>query len=81
MGIATGSPVFGFLPILAFRNFVLKVPKPLNSTLSPFFKALVIESNRVSTILLISFCYKKEFLLVTFKINSDLVIKNYLFLV
>jgi len=32
-----GFPVCGFLPLRAARLTTLKVPKPINVTLSPFF--------------------------------------------
>ncbi len=37
LGMVMGSPVFGFLPFLAFLFFASKLPNPENVTLVPFF--------------------------------------------
>jgi len=37
LGMVMGSPVFGFLPLLAFLFFASKLPNPENVTLVPFF--------------------------------------------
>jgi hypothetical protein len=43
--------VFGFLPLRAALLVTLKVPKPIRVTLLPFFKALIIVSKMVLTLL------------------------------
>lgn len=37
LGMVMGSPVFGFLPFLAFLFLTSKLPNPENVTLCPFF--------------------------------------------
>src|SRR4030066_362471 len=45
----TCAPDFGFLPMRGFLSRIVKLPNPLISILSPFFNALVIESNIIFT--------------------------------
>src|SRR5438034_11539335 len=48
-GIATSSPVRGFLPTPLLRGLTIKTPKPLSSILSPRLRALLSELNTDST--------------------------------
>src|SRR5262249_55836184 len=43
-GIFNGTPVWGFLPVRAFRELTEKVPNPTNVTLPPFFNDTVTPS-------------------------------------
>src|SRR5439155_22252339 len=48
-GIATSSPVRGFLPTPLLRGFTIKTPKPLSSILSPRLRAFLSELKTDST--------------------------------
>src|SRR5829696_9833802 len=48
-GIATSSPVRGFLPTPRLRGFTTKTPNPRNSIRSPLVNASFIEWKRAST--------------------------------
>src|SRR5881397_3150520 len=48
-GIATSSPVRGFLPTPLLRGLTIKTPKPLSSILSPRLRAFFSELNTDST--------------------------------
>src|SRR6185369_4510257 len=48
-GIATSSPVRGFLPTPRLRGFTTNTPKPLSSILSPRVRASFIDWKRAST--------------------------------
>jgi hypothetical protein len=47
--ILSAAPVWGFLPVRAFRLFTLNVPNPTSATLSPFLSAFWIAAIIAST--------------------------------
>jgi hypothetical protein len=71
--IITGCPVRGFLPSRAFRSTTVNVPKPINFTSSPCFKAPVMISNVASTALAASVLVMRD-VSATALINSFFVI-------
>lgn len=64
-GIFKGSPVWGFLPVLAALSLVSNVPKPTSCTLSLFSNAVLITFTKEFIVASVSFLERPVSLLIT----------------
>lgn len=64
-GILIAAPVCGFLPVLDFRERTIKVPNPVTTTLSPFFRESVTAPNTATTDSRAAFAVRLAFLATT----------------
>ena len=72
-GILIGAPVCGLRPFLAALDRTMKVPKPVTTTLSPFFNVSVTALKTQLTASLAALAVRWAFL-ATYTTKSDFVI-------